>query len=362
MATAKTLNQLVDQLDRFHEMISANQAIFLKANKKTNIIDVPGLDTTALNQIKSSVQGTIDIVTLLKAHITKVGIAFKPPISVEPASKTLSDCAGLIPQLVSAFIALSNDQEKANKIGVLPLLEARDLVETLLTSCNGLAVELKALTKNEKTESKEHDETTSGSRLVSIGKVWEACDAVIAIPKLQSSKIFAARAEGFAQMIDDALEDLEGVIDNTGGDVDDFFDEDFDEDDDEEEDKLENSPKDDNENQELSPVQEQAKLLYERLSNVSEFIRGVVIPQVKKNPREVKLHFLLIKALEKLTTNIDNSVVEYFFQETDEEEAKEINEKLIKEIKSLAKLSGLGSEKDTGLVSLTNEFSEKLSL
>lgn len=359
MATAKTLNQLVDQLDRFHEMVSANQAIFLKASKKTNIIDVPGLDTTALNLIKSSVQGTIDIVTLLKAHITKVGIAFKPPISVEPASKTLSDCAGLIPQLVSAFIALSNDQEKANKIGVLPLLEARDLVETLLTSCNGLAVELKALTKNEKTESKEHDETTSDLRLVSIGKVWEACDAVIAIPKLQSSKIFAARAEGFAQMIDDALEDLAGVVDNTGGDVDDFFDEDFDE---EEEDKVENSSKDDNENKELSPVQEQAKLLYERLSNVSEFIRDVVIPQVKKNPREVKLHFLLIKALEKLTTNIDNSVVEYFFQETDEEEAKEINEKLIKEIKSLAKLSSLGSDKDSGLVFLTKEFSDKLSL
>ncbi|KAF5119320.1 hypothetical protein DV495_004804 [Geotrichum candidum] len=357
MATAKTLNQLLDQLDRYHEMVSSNQSIFLKASKKTNVIDVPGLDTAALKEIKSSVQGTIDIVTLLKAHITKVGIAFKPPISVEPASKTLADSAGLIPQLVSAFIALSNDQEKANKIGVLPLLEARDLVENLLTSCNGLAVELKALSKSENSEASDKDEnSSSGSRLVSIGKVWEACDAVIAIPKLQSSKIFAAKAEGFAQMVDDALEDLEGVADNTGSDVDDFFDEDFDDEESEKEDKA-----DDNDG-EISPVQEQAKLLHEQLSKVPEFIRDVIIPQVTKNPREVKLHFLLIKALEKLTTSIDNSVVEYFFQETDEEEAKEINEKLIKEIKSLAKLSGLGPEKDAELASLTTDFVEKLKV
>ncbi|KAF5092699.1 hypothetical protein D0Z00_004452 [Geotrichum galactomycetum] len=359
MATAKTLNQLLDQLDRYHEMVSANQSIFLKASKKTNVIDVPGLDTAALKQIKSSVQGIIDIVTLLKAHITKVGIAFKPPISVEPASKTLADTAGLIPQLVSAFIALSNDQEKANKIGVLPLLQARDLVENLLTSCNGLAVELKALSKSETSGATDKDESNSaGSRLVSIGKVWEACDAVIAIPKLQSSKIFAVKAEGFAQMVDDALEDLEGVVNNTASDVDDFFDDedDFDDEENEKEDKA-----DDNDD-EISPVQEQAKLLHEQLSKVPEFIRGVIVPQVTKNPREVKLHFLLIKALEKLTTSIDDSVVEYFFQETDEEEAKAINDKLIKEIKSLAKLSGLGPEKDAELASLTNDFVKKLTV
>lgn len=368
MSTASSLKELVQELENFESLVSAHQAIFYKASKTTNVIEVPGVDLKAFSEAKSSVKGVIDAATLLKAHITKVGIAFKPPISVQPASKTLQDTARIIPALVGSFISLTNDQEKADKIGVLPLIQARELIENVLTSCMGLGVELKILVNNDMRDTPEKPEgtTESGTRLISIGKVWDTCDAVMEISKLQSSKIFAVKAEDYALTIEDALADLKSFIED-GADDGFLFDDgsDFDDDDDEgnDNDDIKENPKTDVNNIDaMSPEQEQAQNLYEQLIKVPDLIRNILIPQMRKNPTQVKLHFIVLQSINKLATSIDDTIVEYM--EIDDSEAEALNEKLINKIKLVVKLSGSGNntQRDEALDKLASDFIEKLSL
>ena len=209
---ATTLPGLVKQLDEFQESIRLYENIIYKSGseRKNNTGESP---SSNIPPPKSSVQAIVDVALLSKAHTTKVGIAFKPPISVAAASKTLADSSALIPALVGAFVSIYDDRERANKVGILLLREVKDQVLDFLSAHKGLCVELKALSSASAEKGNSTDEV-SGSRLVSVGKVWETCDTLAAITKLRSAKILAAKVDQFAEMVQDAIYDLDEFIEN----------------------------------------------------------------------------------------------------------------------------------------------------
>ena len=379
---ATTLPGLVKQLDEFQESIRLYENIIYKSGseRKNNTGESP---SSNIPPPKSSVQSIVDVALLSKAHTTKVGIAFKPPISVAAASKTLADSSALIPALVGAFVSIYDDRERANKVGILLLREVKDQVLDFLSAHKGLCVELKALSSASAEKGNSTDEV-SGSRLVSVGKVWETCDTLAAITKLRSAKILAAKVDQFAEMVQDAIYDLDEFIENGNQDSnsDDFI-LDFgseDEDDDivdklksagrttkkesskDEEEEDEDDEDDHDENSEPSPLQVLALKLKPHLAALPDYFQNVIIPQANKNPQDVMFHYKIYESLTALTINIDDLVAEYINDEAEESEINESHLSIKKEIKALTYLITSAKVQDSELELLTTDFVNKLNV
>lgn len=330
---------------------------------------------------KSSVQAIVDIARLSKAHTTKIGIAFKPPISVAAASKTLTESAALVPALVGSFVAVYNDKEKASKVGSLILGEVRDFVLDYLSAHKGLYKELKSLAASPESKDSDKKEEESGARLISIGKVWEACDALTDIAKLRSAKILAVKVEQFAEMVQDALDDLSEFIENGNeGNGDEFtldFGSDVEDDDvveklnasgsskkseDSEDDDEDDKDYDHDENTEPSELQLLATDLMPCLSGLPDFYRSAIISRVNSNAQDVALHQNLYEALSDLSAEIDDLVGEFINEEGEEGDIRTSYDSIENNVKSLTELILKTSATDSNLESLVNDLIENLTL
>lgn len=382
---ATTVQELVSQLTEFKNSIALYEDIVY--NSGTTKKNGQNSKPPKLATPKSSVQAIVDVALLSKAHTTKVGIAFKPPVSVAAASKTLADSSALIPALVGAFVAINDNKEKAEKVGILILEQVKDQVLDFLSAHKGLCVDLISLAEKPTDEVVKSESEDSG-RLVSVGRVWKACDDLAEITKLRSSKILALKVEQFAEMVQDALLDLDEFIENGNDDGDDDFILDFgsdeeddeileklqkagrskksepkveDDNDDDDDDKDYEDGKDD-EDTEPSELQLLAQEFKPYISGLPEFYRNVVIPQANKNASDVMLHQKIYQALSYLSIKIDDIVGEYINDEADEAEVKESHNGIKTEIKALADLVSGAPVKDSDLQTLTNDFVQKLNV
>lgn len=373
MAPATTLPELAKELKELKESIDLYENIVYtsgtdKKQKSDKLKETPSLATP-----KSSVQAIIDVAALSKAHTTKVGIAFKLPISVGAASKTLADSSALIPAIVGAFVAINDDKQKAEKVGILLLDEVKNQVLDFLSAHKGLCTELISLSEHPEKDADKNSEESG--RLVSVGRVWKACDQVMAISQLRSSKILAIKVEQFAEMLQDALDDLEDFIENgnEGGNDDFILEFGSDEEDDQIFEKLQNAKskratkeEDEDEGEDGDDEPTELQLLAQgfktSIDGLPSFYRDVVIPQASKNPADVILHYKLYTALSSLSTNIDDLVGEFLNEEAEDDDVKISITDLKKQLKQLTDLVGSAPLKDSKLDDLTKGLVEKLNL
>lgn len=382
--------KLVKQLEELKNSISLYQDIIYKVGRGGNS---KSGDTT-LPAPKSSVQAIIDVALLSKAHTTKVGIAFKPPISVDAASKTLADSAALIPALVGAFVAINDDSEKANKVGTLVLGEVGNRVLDFLSAQKKLLTELRLLTistaldpvpESGETETDELKEV--GDRLASVGQAWKACDALVAIPTLRSAKLLEEKIQQFSSMMEDVISDLEEYVENGAQEgFDDLLaewdsdDDNDDDDDDEEEDKEEKQTSkskkveskeeeddddeddDDNDDDEQSELQALASKYKSDLALLLQFYQGGVIAQALKNPQDVTLHQSISGALSDMAEKLDDLVGAFMEGEEDEESITEMYSEIKQDIKKLTDLVSSAPVKSPDMEGLVDGLVQKLNL
>jgi hypothetical protein len=151
-----------------------------------------------------------DIGSLWKAHTTKLGIAFKPPIATAAAETCLHDIAKLVP--LAAGVVLSMNEAKDGK---LASTEASERTRALFASQLNLVEELRSVVVRQRlrsTTGQLPESRSSGSTLTCIGKVWQNCDALTDLKSAGVGGILRKRIADFSGMLDDAVEDLDGWL------------------------------------------------------------------------------------------------------------------------------------------------------
>lgn len=164
------------------------------------------------HQLDEPLNALADIASLWRAHTTKVGIAFKPPVSAAAAEACLQDVAKLLP--LAAGVALSMTEARD---GQLAVNEATARTRALVESQARLVDELASVAERQRLETASGRRPSasgrsSGATLTSIGKVWQSCDALAELKTLGVGGILRARIAEFAGMLDDAASDLEAWI------------------------------------------------------------------------------------------------------------------------------------------------------
>lgn len=382
----KTTSKLVKQLEELKESISLYQDIIYKVGRR----DQSKSEASTLPAPKSSVQAIIDVALLSKAHTTKVGIAFKPPISVDAASKTLADSAALVPALVGAFVAIHDDPEKVNKVGTLVLGEVGHRVLDFLTAQKKLFTELRSLTLSSASASTSTSTSTTvsgenetemkevGDRLASVGQVWKACDALVAIPTLRSAKLLEESIWQFSSMMEDVIADLEEYVENGAQEGYDELLTEWNSDEDEEDvekqgskdkqDKAKEAEEDNDEDEdedednEKSDLQLLALKYKSDLALLLQFYQGVVLAQALKNPLDVILHQTVSGSLSAMAEKLDDLVGAFMDGEEDETSITEMYSEIKKAIKKLADLVSSAPAKSPDMEGLVDDLVKNLSL
>ncbi|CAN6612061.1 hypothetical protein TRVA0_005S00452 [Trichomonascus vanleenenianus] len=159
-------------------------------------------------RVERPLNAIADIAKLARAHTTKVGISFRPPVSGKAAQQCVSDLSSLTPLFAAACIGMKDDLD-----GKVLRIEVRSRLTDLYNTLSMLAKELlSVLDREEKTPTADKDAKSDEKTLVSIGQVWECCDALIQLPLLGLGGVIAERLDGFSSMIKDGLNDLEEWI------------------------------------------------------------------------------------------------------------------------------------------------------
>ncbi|VEU20005.1 DEKNAAC100296 [Brettanomyces naardenensis] len=151
----------------------------------------------------------IKLTSLVHARATKLGIVFKPPIIEEnyhACYVELNEGVRNLILLVSLSKQLTVEEQKYSKLLVRDLLRS---IKVLLTSYSGLLGEL------EQTLGVGGDNTSDESyRLVSVGKIWEACGGIQDNVHQGSSGLLKRRLKQTNQLIADALNEYEDWLAN----------------------------------------------------------------------------------------------------------------------------------------------------
>lgn len=176
-------------------------------------------DNDDITRLDQPLNALADIASLCHAHTTKIGISFQLPISVSAAVKCVQDAASLTSLFVGTYTGMSNELD-----GKLVMLETRKRIYNLFESQVLLISDLKNAMETNKeyvklTEEQGKDKSNSQSRkpaLLSIGKVWECCDALKLLPMLNTEGLISSKLTEYASMIQDAAEDLKMWIEDEG--------------------------------------------------------------------------------------------------------------------------------------------------
>lgn len=175
----------------------------------------------------------IDVSKLIRAHTTKIGIAFKPPISRDAAVKCIEDLAKTTPNLAAIFLGMREEID-----GSLVVREFESHVKDMYATVKAYVEQLKEAVRSEddlktgKRRPTSHN-VSNGGTLVMVGEVWQMCDALENSANKGSTGILQEKIQEFEQIVQDGLEDLEAWIEGDGDGLDlSFGDEDSDSDDD----------------------------------------------------------------------------------------------------------------------------------
>lgn len=182
---------------------------------------------------------------LIKAHVTKVGIVFKPENLrlVDAAYKTVEQLSETVVLSVTV-VAQLNPAE----ISDIYHAEILGLVKSLLSTTDTFAEELSLLVEEQESTSTEDSDSNSkiDQRLVSVGQLWEHCDEIVDLIKTGKLGLLNRRIKQSILLIDDGLDEFaEWAQDPEGFEMEDPFGLS-----DSEDETIDNAPKADN-NEEL---------------------------------------------------------------------------------------------------------------
>lgn len=191
-------------------------------------------DPIKIKEIKSaSVDNPIEeltkLVSLIKAHTTKIGIIFKPETfkkqydaaynTVSKASETIILLISIIPQLNPELLSIIFYDEIILKIS--------EIFQSNLELVSQLEI-----IEQETQEDSEVTATDINTRLMSVGKVWSSCDNLTKVLKDGKLGLLNTKFKQSIMLIEDGLDEFEEWVEDPEVSEDPFG---FDEDDEEDE-------------------------------------------------------------------------------------------------------------------------------
>ena len=133
-----------------------------------------------------------DSATLARAHVTRLSLSLRPPVTADAAVKFITELgSSIVPALVAA-VESSNPDE----YGITLASEVRAAVKGLLSA---LEEYLK-------------DAERGGDRLLNTGVVWSAADRVIALKKQGITGVVDRVIKGYGELVKDASQELKQWI------------------------------------------------------------------------------------------------------------------------------------------------------
>ncbi|KAK6877775.1 hypothetical protein K6H11_000046 [Candida tropicalis] len=224
--TTKTRDDLKNLLDSFNEAIK---------------YWLTNLDNTTKSTGNSKITDPIDelykLIKLIKAHVTKVGIIFKPNnLKKDPnvAYNTLEKLSETLVLLISLIQSFKIKQEEISKIFYDEIFNN---VKNLIVSINQLSNELMIIFDQDgDNDEDDREEVSDDGRLVGVGRIWSNCDALIKLLDEGAVGLLSNKIKQSILLLDDGFEEFKEWAENPQDmDDDPFGFSDDDEDDDEEE-------------------------------------------------------------------------------------------------------------------------------
>ena len=269
------------------------------------------------------------ITTLMHAHGTKLGIVFKAPIPEEnyhACFKELEGCVKTLMLFMSLFKQLVNEENKYSHLFIDELTKA---ARSLLSAVQDLLAEMeKELNNTESTNRKE--------RLISVGKIWQACKNIDDDLGEGPSGIIKKRLKETNRLIKDADQEYEEWLENPStenydNDLDDAF-------------GIESEKGDAEQNEQGDNVVEEGFLKYAKGKAAKlRMIRLLIvslnksIPSSRYNVRYARSIDLLDSERVRLAAIVDDFVAAVVYDQ-DMEEAVKAGELLQKQALKIAKL------------------------
>lgn len=171
------------------------------------------LYSTTLSQSLSDIKSSSHLVApdeeltklakLLSAHATKVGIAFRPPVSVNASYEQLKETSAKM-LLIVGVVAQFDEQRWSSLFYKEVINRVRELIQGYVT----LLDELDAL--DFKDDSKEHSE----GRLISVGKIWDSCKSIEALMSVGNFGLLREQIKLSMGIVEDASAELNEWIED----------------------------------------------------------------------------------------------------------------------------------------------------
>lgn len=280
--------------------------------------------------------------TLIRAHVTKVGIVFKPQNlkkGQDAAFTTLLKLSGSIILMVSVI-----SQLKPEQISHIFNNEILDNVKLLLHSNSEFVDELIALEADSNDENNpndfgsEDDKEISG-RLVSVAKIWSNCDDLCKLIKNGELGLLAKKVKQSISLIDDGLDEFEEFTENP-----DTFDDDDDPfglDEDDSEDESENTGNSKPEENQMSKEDKSDLIKFSKLwlSKV-KLVKLLLLSLTRSLPSVTSGETINnIYDLQRLLANIiDKLIVDLMLNKQVDAECEQYSKDIIKSCNKLIKI------------------------
>ena len=158
--------------------------------------------------VKEPLEEVVKLSELMKAHATKVGIVFKPSMltkGIDAAYKEVKDMSSSNILMISLMAQLTG--EDLSKLFYNELLDA---FKALISSVCDFVEEILSLA-NLSSSAREQisDAEDSSGRLVSVGKIWTNCDALVNLGKNGKLGILSSKVKESKELIEDGLAEFE---------------------------------------------------------------------------------------------------------------------------------------------------------
>ncbi|CAD1812633.1 hypothetical protein FOB58_005802 [Candida parapsilosis] len=276
---------------------------------------ITNLTSEQISQIKASkVDNPLDelskLVKLIKAHVTKVGIIFKPETLAKQESTAYTTLEKLSESLILLVSVVS--QLQAKQISNLFYNEIVHQVRQLIESNHELANELTYI----------YDEKEDSARLVSVGKIWSNCDSLTTLINNGALNLLTSKIKQSIGLIDDGFEEFVEWVENPV-DIDDPFGLSDDEEHEDDEEKLNSEVESDDEEHSA-----ELKAYAEKSLKEIELVKLLLASFKKSLPKTTTgLQVDEINNLQKTITNlIDKLIVDLM-----------LNREITKEVESISK-------------------------
>lgn len=162
-------------------------------------------------KVASPLEELVKLAKLIKAHTTKVGIVFKPE-NLKGLEEAAYNVVQKLSETVVLLVSLVAQLEKKD-VSKLLYDEILSQLSLIIGSNIAFAEELSALEKEtyigEKVDEKvDKDPNPTDKRLVSVGRIWASCDALVKLVEAGKLGLLASKTKQSIVMLDDGLDEF----------------------------------------------------------------------------------------------------------------------------------------------------------